>query len=200
MRLLVIRHARAESVKEFGKTGVSDDLRPLTPEGRERMRLGAAGLHRLVSRIDVLATSPLVRARETAEIVRAEFGGPALTELDALRPGRRAGDLVEWIQDAGGKETIAIVGHDTQLGGVVGLLMTGRAEPVVRIKKGAAVMLEVQAHGHGNSGELSGLLLWSLSPKQLRMIAPDVTSTDSELHSARGKGIASSRGDPASDG
>lgn len=179
MRLLVIRHARAESVKEFAKTGVSDDLRPLTADGRERMRLGAAGLHRLVSQIDVLATSPLVRARETAEIVRAEFGGPALTELEALRPGERASDLVEWIQDAGRKETVAIVGHDMQLGGVVGLLMTGRAEPVVRIKKGAAVMLDVRAHGRGHAGLRSGLLLWSLTPKQLRMLSADATSTDS---------------------
>jgi phosphohistidine phosphatase len=70
MRLLVIRHAGAaesvtgvEHIAGDTKTGVSDDCGPLTAEGRERMRLGAAGLHRLVSRIDVLATSPLVRAR-----------------------------------------------------------------------------------------------------------------------------------------
>ena len=179
MRLLVIRHARAESVKEFAKTGVSDDLRPLTADGRERMRLGAAGLHRLVPHIDVLATSPLVRARETADIVRAEFGGPALTELDALRPGERASDLVEWIQDAGRKETVAIVGHDMQLGGVVGLLLTGRAEPMTRIKKGAAVMLEVRSDDHGHAGLRSAVLLWSLTPKQLRMLGADVTSTGS---------------------
>ena len=179
MRLLVIRHARAESDREFAKTGVSDDLRPLTAEGRERMRLGAAGLHRLVSHIDVLATSPLVRSRATAEIVQAEFGGPALTELDALRPGEHASDLVEWIQDAGREETFAIVGHGRQLGGVVGLLITGRASPVVRLRKGAAVMLDVRGHGRGHAGQRSALLLWSLSPRQLRMLGADATSTDS---------------------
>lgn len=170
MHLLVIRHARAGSVREFARTGVDDDLRPLTGEGVERMELGAAGLHRLVGTIDLLATSPLVRARQTAEIVAAEFSIGHITELDELRPGTRPAAFVEWLQEAGSKETMAIVGHDLQLRRLVGLLLTGRAVPVVKIKKGAAVLLDVGSTPRSHAGLRSGTLLWSLTPRQLRML------------------------------
>lgn len=170
MRLLVIRHARAESVKEFAKTGAHDDLRPLTGDGRERMRLGTAGLHRLVDEIDVLATSPLVRARETADIIAAEFDAPEIMELDELRPGAPPAAFVEWLQDAGAQETIAIVGHEMHLTELVGWLLAGRTEPIVKIRKGAAVMLELRARGRRRLGPRNGTLLWSLTSRQLRML------------------------------
>jgi phosphohistidine phosphatase len=176
MRLLVIRHARAGSVKEFAKSGRDDDLRPLTGDGVERMRAGAAGLQRLVGTVDVLATSPLVRARETAEIVRSQLDGPVLTELEELRPGRPPSEFVEWLQGAGSMETIAIVGHDMHLSRLVGLLLSGRAEPLVTIKKGAAVLLAVRSDRRRHAGWRSGRLLWSLTPRQLRMLGGTVTS------------------------
>jgi phosphohistidine phosphatase len=166
MQLLVIRHARAESVKEFAKTNQNDDLRPLTTDGRERMRLGAAGLHKLVDEIDVLATSPLVRARQTAEIVAAEFGGLAIVEIDALRPGSAPEAFGKWLESAGSLETIAIVGHNTHLRELVGWLITGSPDAIVQIKKGAAVMLKLSAH----RPDKTATLLWSLAPRQLRML------------------------------
>jgi len=169
MQLLVIRHARAQSVKEYAKTGQSDDLRPLTDEGRERMRSVAAGLHRLVSDLDVLATSPLVRTRQTAEIVAAEFGLTAFAELDALRPESEPGAFVEWAREAGARETIAVVGHDAHLRALVGCVLTGHPVSIVKIRKGGAVMLEVDAGGGRWGGD--GKLLWSLMPRHLRMLA-----------------------------
>lgn len=171
MRLLVIRHARAEKVKEFARTGASDDLRPLTADGEERMRRGAAGLRRLVETVDVLATSPLVRTRQTADIVAAALDVPEVIELDELRPGATPEALGEWLQDAGAEETFAVVGHETQLRELVGWLLTGKAEQVVEIKKGAAVMLDVRARGRRRTGPRSGTLLWSLTPRQLRSLA-----------------------------
>jgi phosphohistidine phosphatase len=168
MQLLVIRHARAESVKEFARNNPNDDLRPLTEDGRDRMRTGASGLHRLIEEIDVLASSPLVRARQTAEIVAAEFGVPEIIEIEQLRPGSYPDAFAEWLEGAGALETIAIVGHDTHLSELVSWLMTGNAEPIVEIKKGAAVMLELRSSR--DAGERSATLLWSLTPRQLRMI------------------------------
>lgn len=63
MELLIIRHAIAEDPVEHAKRGRGDDERPLTAKGVERMRQGAAGLRRLVPRVDVLAASPLARAQ-----------------------------------------------------------------------------------------------------------------------------------------
>jgi phosphohistidine phosphatase len=175
MQLLVIRHARAESVKEFAKTGVSDDLRPLTGDGQERMRLGASGLHRIVEELDVLASSPLVRARQTADIIAGEFEAPEIMELDELRPDEPPDTFAEWLQGAGEEETIAIVGHNMQLSELVGWLLTGKAEPIVGIRKGAAVMLELRARGRRHRGPRSGTLLWSLAPRQLRMLGDGST-------------------------
>jgi len=67
MQLLLIRHAIAEDRFEFARTGQSDYYRPLTERGRARMARGATGLRTLVPDIDVLATSPLTRAVQTAE-------------------------------------------------------------------------------------------------------------------------------------
>src|SRR5688500_1782101 len=101
MKLLIIRHARAEDADAFAQSGKHDDLRPLTADGIARMRVGAAGLRGIVEAIDVLASSPLVRARQTADIIAEEFGGIAVTEIDALRSEAHPRELAEWLKDAG---------------------------------------------------------------------------------------------------
>ena len=66
MKLLLVRHAIAEEREEFERTGEPDDQRPLTSEGRKKMKRAAAGLGELVNKVDILATSPLARAQQTA--------------------------------------------------------------------------------------------------------------------------------------
>lgn len=170
MKLLVIRHGRAGSAEEFVKTSDNDDLRPLTGDGQERMRHAAAGLHRFVKTLDILASSPLVRARQTADIIAGEFGGPQITELNELRPATPLSEFVDWLQDAGAQETIAIVGHDTYLSELVSWLLSGEPDPIVRIRKGAAVMLDLRVRGRRHLGPRSATLLWSLTPRQLRAL------------------------------
>src|SRR5574341_104412 len=71
MRLLVIRHAIAVP---RGTPGIADDDRPLTPRGRRRFQKAARGLARIAARPDVLLTSPLLRARSTAELAAKAWG------------------------------------------------------------------------------------------------------------------------------
>src|SRR5439155_7346675 len=73
VKLLVIRHGLAGEASEFARTGMDDDQRPLTDEGKKKMRAGARGLHEIVQQIDWLVSSPLVRAQQTAEIIGREF-------------------------------------------------------------------------------------------------------------------------------
>ena len=73
MYLLVIRHAAAMEKEQFARTGRSDDERPLTPAGKKEMARVARGLRRLVPKLDALAPSPLVRARDTAAIVARAY-------------------------------------------------------------------------------------------------------------------------------
>ena len=159
MNLLVIRHAIAEDKEVFAATGRSDDHRPLTDAGRSKMRRGAEGLRVVVPRVAALASSPLVRARETAEIV------------DALRPDRPFTALLEWLRPRtvpnDDEQTIAIVGHEPHLSGLVTWLMTGKTESRLELKKGSACLLRFDYAP--NEGEAT--LRWALTPSQLRTLA-----------------------------
>ena len=74
MKLLLIRHAPAELRETTAATGRDDGERPLTDRGRRRMRRTAKALPRVVPALDVLATSPLTRAAQTAAIVSKAYG------------------------------------------------------------------------------------------------------------------------------
>ena len=87
MQLLVIRHGIAKDRDAWAQTGAPDAMRPLTRRGRRRMRRSARGLARLVEKLDALASSPLVRAKQTAEIVSDAFGGIEIDEAPSLAPG-----------------------------------------------------------------------------------------------------------------
>lgn len=116
MRLFLVRHAEAAP-------GGPDDLRPLTPGGRDAARaLGErlAGRHP-----DAVVSSPLLRARETAELIARACGVEAEVD-DRLAPGATADDLRE--AAAGRGETVVAVGHQPDCGEIM-LALTGREVP-----------------------------------------------------------------------
>ena len=166
MQLLVIRHAIAEDRDHWSFSGRPDGERPLTQDGKKRMRRAAAGLHGLVPRIDTLASSPLVRAQETAVIVAREYGGMTVETVPELAPERAADDLLPWLRGHGPDACVAVVGHEPGLGLLVGWLLTGRHETFVELKKGAACLLEFDdPPAAGNA-----TLLWALAPGHLRKL------------------------------
>ncbi len=166
MKLLVIRHAIAEKREEFAFTGRPDSERPLTKEGRERMRRAAAGLASVAGRVDVLASSPWTRARETAEIVAGALGGIDIAPVEELTAEHAPDDLLPWLREQAADSTVAVVGHEPHLGFLVGWLLTGRHESFVELKKGAACMLEFDdPPAPGNA-----TLLWALAPSHLRAL------------------------------
>jgi phosphohistidine phosphatase len=166
MQLLVIRHAIAETREQFASTGQDDSLRPLTKEGRKRMALVAKGLRRVVGEIDLLATSPLVRAAETAAIVAREYDDLTPVPVDALAPESKPTAFVSWLRQQDG-EVVAVVGHEPHLGTLVTWLLTGIAEPRVPLRKGGACLLDFA----GRPARSGATLRWSLTPSLLRRIA-----------------------------
>ena len=167
MKLLVVRHGAAMDKDEFARTGESDDFRPLTDEGKEEMKEISKGLHAAVEELDVLATSPLVRARETADIMAAEYG-IKLPEVErSLMPGTSFSDFEDWCETQGEKKVIAVVGHDPHLSSLVTWLLTGRNDPRIRLKKGGACLLSFESPPRRESGTLN----WLLTPRQLRRMA-----------------------------
>jgi phosphohistidine phosphatase len=166
MRLLVIRHGLAGDRDEFAFTGRPDAERPLTKGGREKTRRAAQGLAAVVRRVDLIASSTLARAVQTAEILADELGGMDLATLDALAPERAPDDLLPWLRSHDSASTIAVVGHDPHLSFLVGWLLTGRHESFVELKKGGAVLLEFDDPPVAGGA----LLLWALAPGHLRKL------------------------------
>ena len=165
MRLLVVRHAAAEDKDEFARTGRSDDLRPLTADGKRDMREAARGLRDVVPKLDLLAASPLVRAIETAEILGAAYDRKHVI-AEPLRPESPYDDLARWAREHAKKDVVAIVGHEPHLSGLVSWLLSGAKTSFLDLKKGAACLVEFDDAPSAGSA----MLLWSMAPRQLRAI------------------------------
>jgi phosphohistidine phosphatase len=165
MKLLVVRHATAVDKDEFARTGKSDDLRPLTPGGKREMRDVARGIREVVPAIDTLATSPLVRAVQTAEILGEAYDRKLVT-VEWLRPETPYEEFAQWARSHREKKVVVIVGHEPHLSGLVSWLLAASRRSLLELKKGAACLLEVEEA----SGGSSATLLWSMAPKHLRAI------------------------------
>ncbi len=166
MDLVVVRHAVALRRTEFASTGQPDEARPLTEAGRCDMVKVARGIVAFAPRLDVLASSPLVRARETAAVVSAAYGEIGVVEIDALRPASPYEDMEEWLHLQALDAVVAVVGHEPHLSGLVSWLLAELDVPVVSLKKGSACL--VRFPDEAVAGE--GVLRWLLEPSQLRAV------------------------------
>jgi phosphohistidine phosphatase len=166
MRLLLLRHAIAEERDDFARTGKDDELRPLTDDGRKRMKQGARGLRSIVPEIDLLATSPLTRAAQTASIVDSVYGGLNEVEIEELAPEAAAADFLRWLRKQSAT-TVAVVGHEPSISLVLSYLLTGTERRIFSFRKGGACLLDFS----GEIGAGTATLLWALTPAQLRDLA-----------------------------
>ena len=164
-RLLLVRHAIAEERDHFARTGRSDDDRPLTEKGRRRMALAAKGLRTLIEEIELLATSPLVRAAETAEILSEEFGGAEMEEVELLAMGP-ADAFLSWYRTVADRGLVVVVGHEPYLGEWASWLLAGPSGDFMVFKKGGACLLEF--YDRIDPGR--AVLHWHLAPAHLRML------------------------------
>jgi phosphohistidine phosphatase len=167
MDLVIVRHGRAGSPAEFAKSGMSDDLRPLTVEGRKRMRDNADGLKATIESLEAIANSPLVRAVETAQIVAKAFGKVKIEELPDLAPGGKRERVLKWIAQHPLSATIAVVGHEPSLSALTTWLVGGLDEPVFELKKGGACCVRFEDRIAAGTGKLE----WLMTPRQLRRMA-----------------------------
>lgn len=157
-----MRHGPAGEREDWTRTGRPDAERPLTPEGRRKVKDAARGLSRLLGEApDLVATSPWARARQTAELVAAALGGP-LVESALLLPHRTPKSLAAWLSGLQ-EETVVLVGHEPHLSRFASWLMTGLTRPVLSLKKGQALLLEAAKAEPGGAR-----LVWSAPPRLLR--------------------------------
>ena len=167
MRLIIVRHADAGDAEEFAKTGKSDELRPLSEKGRKQMKAATAGLLTLVPRCDVIATSPLTRAIQTAKIVASGYEDAEQETTETLEPDTGPEEFQEWLRRPAPADVVMAVGHEPHLGELATWLMTGASASRIEFKKGGACLLEFE--GAPKKGE--GILRWLMGPKELAALA-----------------------------
>ena len=161
MKLLVIRHGPAGDPEAWKEEGRDDRLRPLTPEGKKEMRKAAAGLATLIPELDVLVTSPLVRASQTAEIVGKHYNCEIATD-DSLLPDQDPEKTARAIRERGPSDTVAVVGHEPHLSRFVSYLLAGKRESFIDLKKGGACLLDLE-----RPASASATLNWLLTRREL---------------------------------
>ncbi len=167
MQLLLIRHAIAEDTEGFAHGGGNDADRPLTEAGRKRMRKGANRLRSQVQTIHVLASSSLLRARETAEIVSRAFSDTPVVEREDLAPDSdRMDSVLDWLKSCAPAKTVALVGHAPHLFLLAGILLAGSPRPLLILKKGGVALIEFDKTVEPGAG----VLRWVLTPAQLRSL------------------------------
>jgi len=162
MILYIIRHAWAG---HYGDPEWPDDRRrPLSDEGRERFTRVVRALVERGFAPELVATSPLVRCRQTADVVASETpGNPKVVTRQELAPGSDLGGLLEWTREAAGeRDEVAWVGHAPDVGQLAAALI-GDAQGWIRFAKGAVAAIHFQGPPAPDEGELR----WLVTAKML---------------------------------
>lgn len=160
--LYLIRHGLAE---DRGDAWPDDTKRPLTEEGMSRLKKIARGLARFGVSIDTVLTSPLVRTRQTAEIIAAGLDSrPTVVNADSLAPEGTFAAVVADLEKHARKPRIALVGHEPAIGELAARLIGSRH--ALEFKKGAVCRIDVEDLPPNGPGDLR----WFLPPGVMRSI------------------------------
>jgi phosphohistidine phosphatase len=160
LELYLIRHGVAE---ERGSAYRDDTKRPLSEAGTDALRKAACGLARFGVSFDLVLTSPLVRARQTADVLAAALRPrPSIIEIAALAPGGTFQALVEELAARTSGHRIALIGHEPDLSQLAARL-AGLRQPLP-FKKGAVCRIDFAAAPPSPPGTLR----WFLPPAALR--------------------------------
>jgi phosphohistidine phosphatase len=161
-KLYLIRHGVAEPRSDAWP---DDAKRPLTESGASRCRKIGRGLGRLGVSFDIMLTSPLVRARQTAEMIGSELAPvPTIVHVDSLAPGGTYQAVLNDLEKHSRRERIALVGHEPFIGELAARLI-GTRHPIA-FKKGAVCRIDVESLPPGGSGALR----WFLAPRMIRRL------------------------------
>jgi phosphohistidine phosphatase len=157
MEIYFLRHGDAGAAE--GWKG-SDTERPLSKEGFARMEKEAVAIARLRPALDVILTSPLVRAQQTAEIVAKKLGPARAPVLDErLAPGFGAAELRQILEERRAARGVMVVGHEPDFSRVISVCIGGGA---VECRKGSLVRVDME-----DRASLAGVLVWLLPPRVL---------------------------------
>ena len=163
MNLYILRHGIAA---DRGIEYPDDDLRPLTGKGIMRMRREAKGMDAMGIALDLIISSTLVRAIQTAEIVRDGLNEPPpMIRSSALVPEAHPSQILdELAANHSSLGSVMVVGHEPHMSSLVSYILTGRVSWLIDMQKGALCSINLSPSGRGQ-------LLWALAPRHLRALA-----------------------------
>ncbi len=150
MILYFLRHGKAGEQR-----AVDDESRELTSEGVATLRAAGPLWRRLHLRPDAVLSSPLVRARQTAELLCEALGAPAPVIDETLAPGADWGSFARAMARAPEARRVLFVGHEPDLSSTVALLTGARS---VRLRPGGLACVEFPGVPEPGSGEIAWLL------------------------------------------
>ena len=166
MKLILMRHGLAVSRDKFLKTKKDDALRPLVPKGREKTELMAKHLQSGLGRIDILVTSPYLRSKQTALIVKGVLRPREFHEAVELIPSAPPMAFAQWLRGHASLATsIVVVGHEPQLDLFATWCLSGQLESFMKVKKSGLIGLEVENFQEVGPG--SAELKFLISPTHL---------------------------------
>lgn len=162
MNLLFIRHAIAEKREEWNDLGRSDFFRPITRKGIVRFTDVTLGLSLFNENIDKIISSQLTRSVQTAEILHAKYSKANLIFSEDLNANNSPSEAIKMFSkyyQEDPEQTIAIVGHQPELAQMISLLLIGKSNINIRIKKGGIASMDYRP----KKSELK----WLMSGRQL---------------------------------
>jgi phosphohistidine phosphatase len=166
MDLYLLRHAIALDRSKW--RGKKDSERPLTPEGRRKMRKAARGLKHLKPKFDWILTSPYRRAYDTADIVATTLH--LRKKLKVVKDLASSGDRKRLIRhlalDYRSKDALLLVGHEPDLSGLISVLIGAEKPLALDFKKGGLCRLATDSLHDGRCATLE----WWLTPKLLKRL------------------------------
>jgi phosphohistidine phosphatase len=167
MNLYLLRHASAGTRRA---NPLIDVRRPLDKEGKQQCMLVGSYLNALRVQFDIVVSSPLKRALQTASFVGNEVGYDAKVHIsNALLPEAGIADFQKLVAELAKYDNVLVVGHNPNLATFIGSLIASPSRASIRLRKGAIARIDCTRR--------PGLLHWLVDPRILRGVYAKVTKS-----------------------
>jgi phosphohistidine phosphatase len=158
-----MRHGLAEEPTPNG----ADGARKLTPQGVDKIRKAAIGLRAAGFAIEMILSSPIARARETADLVAREFERLKPRIVPELTTGASPAGALDALARLQLPETVMAIGHEPTLSRLASLMLSGSSESIdLKLKPGGVISLEFGDRIDKGAAKLR----WMMTQRQLRLL------------------------------
>ncbi len=160
MDLYILRHGKAEP---YGHRFPSDGIRPLSKKGLKRTQLSAKGMKAANVKVDLIVSSPLLRARQTAEIVHEGLGMDEPIQFSETLASGDVRLILSTIEAHSSLSGLMLVGHEPTLSELISTVASGSYHTAFNLKPGGMCKLNLSAVSLSRSATIE----WFVTPKQL---------------------------------